>query len=170
MVSAITLIEETSAIVTAFVGHNTVHSSELPDVIASVHRAFSGLSSPKPAEMPARMLRPAVPIKKSVTHDYLISLETGQKLRMLRHHLGKLGMTSDEYRQKWGLPSSYPMVAPAYAARRSEVAKAIGLEARTKRQAAAAPVEASAPAPVPPPAAPAAAPAAKRRGRPKKAA
>jgi predicted transcriptional regulator len=163
------LIEKTSDIIAAFVSHNTVRSSELPEVIASVHKAIAELGSSKPVEEPAPELKPAVPIKKSVTHHYIISLETGQKLRMLSRHLGKLGMTPDQYRQKWGLPSSYPMVAPAYAAQRSERAKAIGFGQRTKGQATASPVEAPAPAPVPPPDAPAA-PATKRRGRPKKAA
>jgi predicted transcriptional regulator len=97
--------------------------TELPALINSVHQALSD-----PGDSPAVPLKPAVPIKKSVTPDYLICLDDGRKLKMLKRHLRTAyGMTPKEYREKWGLASDYPMVAPNYAQRRSELAKAIGL-------------------------------------------
>lgn len=159
MVTESTIIEKTSEIIAAFVGHNTVRSSELPDVIANVYRAFSELGSPKPVEEAAPELKPAVAIKKSVTNDYIVSLEDGRKFKSMKRYLAGLGMTPEQYRQKWGLPGNYPMVAPAYAAKRSELARAAGLGARGRNVKAAAPE----PAPVPEK-------ARRGRGRPKKAA
>lgn len=161
MVDQTIVMEKASEIVAAFVGRNTVRSSELPEVIATVHRAIAGLTSPKVVEEPAPELKPAVPIKKSVTSEYIISLEDGRKFKSMKRYLTGLGMTPEQYRQKWGLPRNYPMVAPAYAAKRSELAKAAGLGARAKSKAVAAPAR----APAPPPAAP----AKKRRVRAKKA-
>lgn len=120
-------IELTADVVAAYVKNNPVPVSALPDLIASVAASLSGLvngSAPAAAEPQ----KPAVPIKKSVTPDYIISLEDGRKFKSLKRHLmTSYGMTPDEYRAKWNLPSDYPMVAPSYAATRSEMAKAIGL-------------------------------------------
>ncbi len=116
-------LESVSKIVSAFVSNNNVSSDELPQLIWTVHEA---LKSTDPAASPPP--EPAVPIKKSVKPGYIICLEDGKKLKMLKRHLRtSYDMSPDEYRQKWGLPSDYPMVAPEYAARRSELAKSIGL-------------------------------------------
>jgi len=112
-----------SEIVSAYVSKNSLPPSELPHLIKTVHDA---LSSPEQAASSAP--EPAVPIKKSIRPDYVICLEDGKKLKMLKRHLRTAyDMSPDEYRQKWGLASDYPMVAPKYAARRSELAKKIGL-------------------------------------------
>lgn len=121
-------------IVSAYVTKNAVPVGELPGLIASVHAALRGLTAPK--EEPPK-LEPAVPIRKSVTPDYLISLEDGKKYKTLKRHLTGLGLTPDEYRKKWGLPPDYPMVAPSYAERRSELARATGLGQKRKKASAA---------------------------------
>ena len=112
-----------SEIVSAYVSKNSLPPSELPLLIKTVHDA---LSSPDQGASSAP--EPAVPIKKSIRPDYVICLEDGKKLKMLKRHLRTAyDMSPDEYRQKWGLASDYPMVAPKYAAKRSELAKKIGL-------------------------------------------
>ena len=112
-----------SEIVSAYVSKNSLPPSELPQLIKTVHDA---LNSPEQGTSSAP--EPAVPIKKSIRPDYVICLEDGKKLKMLKRHLRTaFDMTPDEYRKKWGLSSDYPMVAPKYAARRSELAKQIGL-------------------------------------------
>ena len=113
-------------IVAAYVTHNSVTVSGLPALIKSVHLALTNLGAVEAAPKPEPLV-PAVSIRKSVTPEYLVCLDDGKKFKSLRRHLGSLGMTPDQYRTKWGLPASYPMVAPAYAAKRSELAKAIGL-------------------------------------------
>ncbi len=119
------LIELTAEIVSAYVGNNPVHSGELPSLISSVHMSLSGLGEPK-VQQP--VLKPAVPVKKSVTDDHIICLEDGKKFKSLKRHLRtKYDMSPEEYREKWGLPHDYPMVAPNYAQRRSELAKKMGL-------------------------------------------
>lgn len=118
--------ELTAAIVGAYVTKNPVPVSDLPGVIASVADSIGRLGQ-APAEVAPEPQKPAISIRKSLTHDYLISLEDGQQYRTLKRHLGKLGLTPEEYRAKWGLPADYPMVAPAYAAKRSELAKSLGL-------------------------------------------
>ncbi len=116
-------LESVSKIVSAFVSKNNVSSDELPQLIWTVHEALE--NTDRAASSPPE---PAVPIKKSVKRDYIICLEDGKKLKMLKRHLrNAFDMSPDEYRQRWGLPSDYPMVAPEYAARRSELAKKIGL-------------------------------------------
>lgn len=126
-----TLIALTSDIVAAHVSHNSVAVSDLPLIINNVHGALLGLSG-KAAEL-ARP-EPAVPIKSSIKPDYVVCLEDGKKLKMLKRHLmTHYGMTPDEYRVKWGLPSSYPMVAPNYAEQRRVLAKAIGLGKKKKK-------------------------------------
>ena len=113
-------------IVAAYVTHNSVTPSGLPALLESVHAALTNLGAVEAAPKPEPLV-PAVSIRKSVTPEYLVCLDDGKKFKSLRRHLGSLGMTPDQYRTKWGLPASYPMVAPAYAAKRSELAKAIGL-------------------------------------------
>ncbi len=116
-------LESVSKIVSAYVSNNSLPPSEIPHVIMTVHEGLksSGQATSSPPE-------PAVPIKKSVTPNYVICLEDGRKLKMLKRHLrNAFDMSPDEYRQRWGLPSGYPMVAPEYSARRSELAKKIGL-------------------------------------------
>ncbi len=116
-------LESVSKIVSAYVSNNSLSSSDLPQLIWTVHEALE--SQDQAASSPPE---PAVPIKKSVKPDYVICLEDGKKMKMLKRHLrNAYDMSPDEYRQKWGLPSDYPMVAPEYAARRSELAKKIGL-------------------------------------------
>ena len=117
----------TAEIVSAYVGHHSVAATDLPDLIAKVGKGLAGLGE-APAEPEEEKPTPAVPIKRSVTPDYIICLEDGKKLKMLKRHLQtRYDMTPDEYRQRWGLKDDYPMVAPAYAATRSALAKKIGL-------------------------------------------
>ena len=116
-------------IVAAYVSNNSVAAADLAALIGDVHSALvriaKGAIAPAPVE--AKPI-PAVPIKKSVTPDFIVCLEDGQKFRSLRRHLSaKYGMTPDEYRAKWGLPDDYPVTAPNYAAQRSALAKASGL-------------------------------------------
>ena len=119
------LITFTSDIVAAHVSNNSVAVSDLPLIISSVHGALAGLSG-----QAAEQARPdpAVPIKSSIKPDYVVCLEDGKKLKMLKRHLmTHYGMTPEDYRAKWGLPNDYPMVAPNYAEKRRQLAKAIGL-------------------------------------------
>lgn len=115
----------TSELVAAYVAKNHVQPGELPALIASVHATFDSLGRALVAE--PEKLTPSVPIRKSVTDEYIISLEDGRKFKSMKRYLGLLGMTPEDYRSKWGLPNDYPMVAPAYAAQRSTLAKTIGL-------------------------------------------
>ncbi len=119
----ISSLELVSKIVSAYVSNNSLPSGEISQLIWTVHEALES-----PGQTASSRPEPAVPIKKSVTPNYVICLEDGKKLKMLKRHLkNAFDMSPDEYRQKWGLPSDYPMVAPEYAARRSELAKKIGL-------------------------------------------
>ncbi len=116
-------LESVSKIVSAYVSNNSLSSSELPQLIWTVHEALKSLD--QATSFPPE---PAVPIKRSITPDYVICLEDGKKLKMLKRHLRtSYDMSPDEYRQKWKLPGDYPMVAPNYAAKRSDLAKRIGL-------------------------------------------
>jgi predicted transcriptional regulator len=120
-------VEIIAEIVSAYVSNNPVPAAELPALIVSVAAALGGLASGAAAEAHEPQ-KPAVLIKKSVTPDYIISLEDGKKFKSLKRHLmSHYGMTPDEYRVKWNLPSDYPMVAPNYAAARSQLAKKMGL-------------------------------------------
>lgn len=122
------LMEYATGIVAAYVGRNQILQSDLPGLIKSVYDALAGLSTGMAGTGPAEELKPAVPIKKSVTDEYVICLEDGAKLKMLKRYLmTHYSMTPEEYRAKWKLPPDYPMVAPNYAAARSEMAKRIGL-------------------------------------------
>jgi predicted transcriptional regulator len=113
-------------IVAAYVSHNSVTPGGLPALIESVHGALMNLGVPAAVPEP-KPLVPAVSIRKSINPDYLICLDDGKKFRSLRRHLKGLGMTPEQYRAKWGLPESYPMTAPNYAAKRSAIAKKMGL-------------------------------------------
>ncbi len=116
-------LEFVSKIVSAYVSNNNLPSGELPDLIMTVHETLKS-----PGQAASSPPEPAVPIKRSVTPDYVVCLEDGRKLKMLKRHLRTAyDMSPDEYRQRWELPGDYPMVAPEYAARRSELAKSIGL-------------------------------------------
>ncbi|MGI9501688.1 MAG: MucR family transcriptional regulator [Geminicoccaceae bacterium] len=111
----------------ASVGHHTVAANDLPDLIAMVGKGLAGLGQ-APAEPEEEKPTPAVPIKRSVTPDHIICLEDGKKLKMLKRHLkSRYDMTPDDYRKRWGLKDDYPMVAPSYAAQRSDLAKRLAL-------------------------------------------
>ncbi len=123
--SILEIMELTTEIVTAHVGNNSVDPDTLPHIIQDVYRAMAMIGG---AEEEIEKLRPAVPIKKSVFADYIICLEDGKKLKMLKRHLKTaFNMTPEEYRERWGLSVEYPMVAPNYAEHRSTLAKKIGL-------------------------------------------
>lgn len=126
----------TSGVVAAYVTKNALPPSELPALIASVSAAFEGLGrdkAPEPEE-----LRPPVSIKRSITPDYLISLEDGRQYKSLKRHLAGRGLTPAQYREKWRLPGTYPMVAPNYSRQRSAMAKSLGPgQIRTNARAAA---------------------------------
>jgi len=133
------LLRLSAQIVSAHVGHNSVHAAELPAFIRTVYEALNQVGTPTPDAEP---LIPAVPIKKSVFPGYIVCLEDGKKLKMLKRHLqSSYGMTPDDYRAKWGLPYSYPMTAPDYAARRSELAKENGLGRVPEKLAIEVPVQ-----------------------------
>lgn len=120
-------LDQAAAIVSAYVSNNRLGTAELPSLIADVASALRGLVSTLPP-VPAPSPRPAVPIKKSVTPEYLISLEDGLKFKSLKRALRvRHGLSPDQYRAKWGLPADYPMVAPNYSRARSEMAKSTGL-------------------------------------------
>lgn len=119
-------LDQVAEIVSAYVSNNSVSATDLPALIASTHHAMRSLSATS-AEEQTEELKPAVPIRKSVTPDFLICLDDGKKFKSMKRHLAGLGMTPHEYRAKWGLPSDYPMVAPNYAATRSALAKSSGL-------------------------------------------
>lgn len=121
------LIELSTEIVSAYVSHNSVSVTDLPKLIADVHGALHGLQTNEVA-VPVEELKPAVPIRKSVSADFIICLEDGKKFKSLKRHLRThYNLTPEEYREKWGLPSDYPMVAPSYSATRSKLAKDNGL-------------------------------------------
>lgn len=127
------LLSLTTDIVSAHVSNNTVAVNDLPTLIQEVFKTLSNVGSVAPPA-PERP-QPAVPIKKSITPDFIICLEDGKQLKMLKRHLKTAyDMTPEEYRERWGLPADYPMVAPNYAAHRSNLAKKIGLGTKPKRR------------------------------------
>ncbi len=131
------LLTASAEIVAAYVGQNQIQATTLPDLIRSVHNTLAGLGvgTPVVAERP----KPAVPIGRSVQHDHIVCLEDGVKLKMLKRYLrSHYNMSPEDYRRRWGLPPEYPMVAPAYAERRSEFAKKIGLGKGVRRRTARA--------------------------------
>jgi predicted transcriptional regulator len=123
------VLEYAAEIISAYVSNNSLPASDLPALLQSVHAALAGLATEQVAETEAAAQKePAVPIKKSVTADFIICLEDGKKFKSLKRHLNtSYSMTPDEYRVKWGLASDYPMVAPNYAKARSELATKMGL-------------------------------------------
>jgi len=128
-------VELAAEIVAAFVSNNPLPKGELPALIQAVHSAVERLAAgPESAPPPIEAKAPAVSVRKSITPDYLISLEDGKRYKLLRRHLTRLGLTPAQYRAKWNLPSDYPMIAPNYAAQRSALAKKIGL-GQTPRKA-----------------------------------
>ncbi len=129
------LIEMTTAVVAAYLSNNSVATSQISEVIQTVHHALKGLGDGRREPEP-EPLKPAVPIKKSVTPEYIVCLEDGKHLKMLKRHLRTTyDMTPEEYRTKWGLSADYPMVAPNYAQQRSDFAKKIGLGKQSTRRA-----------------------------------
>ena len=132
------LLEMTADIVSAYVSNNTVSADTVPTLIAQIHAALSGVSE-APAEAEPEPQEPAVPVRKSITPDFLICLEDGRKFKSLKRHLRtKYNMSPEEYRAKWGLPKDYPMVAPNYAKARSDLAKQMGLGQGGRKPARAA--------------------------------
>lgn len=119
------LIELTADIVAAYVSNNSIRPDDMPNLIADVFASIKKLSVPEAQAEEAP--KPRMPIKKTVTHEYIISLEDGKQYRTLKRHLSGVGLTPDQYRAKWSLPADYPMVAPGYAQQRSELAKKLGL-------------------------------------------
>ena len=126
------LLDLTSRIVSAHVSNNTVSVGDLPELIRHVYGTLASLNERSQTQLDRPL--PAVPIRRSVMPDHIVCLEDGKKLKMLRRHLKTAyNMTPDEYRERWSLPADYPMVAPNYAAQRSELAKKIGLGRRSPR-------------------------------------
>ncbi|TCP73611.1 MucR family transcriptional regulator [Rhizobium sp. PP-CC-2G-626] len=130
------VITLTARIVAAYVTKHTITVAQLSDLIGQTRQALGSLAQTAPALAEPEKPTPAVPIRRSIHNDYLICLEDGQQYKTLKRHLmHKFGMTPDQYREKWGLPEDYPMVAPGYSARRSELAKGLGLGIKRIRQA-----------------------------------
>ncbi len=147
------IIDLSTEVVSSYLTNNKLAASEIPALIASVHGALDALASGK-VEEPTPELHPAISIKKSITPDAIICLEDGKAFKSLKRHLRtKYNLSPEDYRAKWGLPTSYPMVAPNYAASRSALAKNMGLGQQRRKMTAAAP-----------------APAPKPKGRPRKSA
>lgn len=124
-----------AGIVAAYVSRNAVPADAVPDIIRSVHQALRQLNGHAVAAAPEERPKPAVPVGRSVQHDYIVCLEDGKKLKMLKRYLrSRYNLSPDDYRRRWGLAPDYPMVAPAYAARRSDFAKKIGLGRGVRRR------------------------------------
>lgn len=131
------IIHLVADIVSAYVSNNSVPAAELPALIATTHAAISTLGSPVAAPVEEKPV-PAISIKKSITPEYLICLEDGKKFKSLKRHLRTAyDMSPEQYRQKWSLPADYPMVAPAYAEARSNLAKQMGLGQQRRKSAGA---------------------------------
>ena len=127
-------IELTAEIVSAYVSNNTVPASEIPSLISQVYSALSRVSG-KTGDVTAEPLKPAISLKKSITPEYIVCLEDGKKFKSLKRHLRtQYSMTPEQYREKWGLGADYPMVAPNYAAARSQLAKQMGLGQQRRRR------------------------------------
>jgi len=127
-------IDLTASIVSAYVGNNPIPAAEIPALINVVHGALLRVSAGR-AEAPPEPAKPAVSVKKSITADYLVCLEDGKRFKSLKRHLRtQYNMTPEQYRDKWGLPPDYPMVAPNYAVARSQLAKKMGLGQQQQRR------------------------------------
>jgi predicted transcriptional regulator len=130
----LSFVDLTAGIVSAYVSHNPVTAAEIPALINQVHLALAQASSGRPQGQPEPP-RPVVSVKKSITPDYLICLEDGKRFKSLKRHLRtQYNLSPDQYRDKWGLPRDYPMVAPNYAATRSRLAMQIGLGQKRRRR------------------------------------
>jgi len=127
-------IELTADIVSAYVSNNSVQAGDIPSLINQVHSALMRVSTGQ-SDAPTEPLKPAVPVKKSITPEYIVCLEDGKKFKSLKRHLRtQYNMTPEQYRDKWDLPTDYPMVAPNYAAARSQLAKQMGLGQQRRRR------------------------------------
>ena len=127
-------IDLTTTIVSAYVSNNPMPASDVPGLIGQIHAALLKVSNGR-AELPLEPAKPAVPVKKSMTADYLICLEDGKRFKSLKRHLRtQYSMTPEQYRDKWGLPPDYPMAAPNYAVARSQLAKKMGLGQQRRRR------------------------------------
>jgi len=127
-------IELTADIVSAYVSNNSVQAGDIPSLINQVHSALMRVSTGQ-SDTPTEPLKPAVPVKKSITPEYIVCLEDGKKFKSLKRHLRtQYNMTPEQYRDKWDLPTDYPMVAPNYAAARSQLAKQMGLGQQRRRR------------------------------------
>jgi predicted transcriptional regulator len=127
-------IDLTANIVSAYLSNNPTPAAEIPNLISQIHAALQRVSNGRP-ETPAEPAKPAVPLKKSVTPDYIVCLEDGKRFKSLRRHLRtQYNITPEQYRDKWGLPADYPMVAPNYAVARSQLAKKMGLGQQRRRR------------------------------------
>jgi len=128
------ILRWSAEIVAAYVAQNSLPAHAIGDLITQVHGALSGLGQQPAPEPEAERRKPAVPISRSIQHDFIVCLEDGKKLKMLKRYLrSRYDLSPEEYRRRWGLPPEYPMVAPAYAARRSDFAKKIGLGRGVRR-------------------------------------
>ena len=124
----------TAEIVSAYVSNNTVASGDIPALISQVHSALQRVNNGE-TQLSSEALKPAVPVKKSINPDFIVCLEDGKKFKSLKRHLRtQYGMSPEAYREKWNLPSDYPMVAPNYAAARSQLAKQMGLGQQRRRR------------------------------------
>lgn len=122
------ILKQVAQIVAAYVSKNAVEAKDLPGIIKNVHATLANIGAEPAPTTPSTTRKPAVPVKKSVQNDYIVCLEDGKKLKMLKRYLrARYKLSPDEYRARWGLPMDYPMVAPNYAQRRSDFAKKIGL-------------------------------------------
>ena len=126
-------VELAAEVVAAYVSNNPLPKSDLPNLILAVHSSLARLGSEPQQAVPRAEASPAVPIRRSVTPDYLICLEDGKRFKSLRRHLRLHSLTPEQYREKWKLPSDYPMVAPNYAAQRSALATKIGLGQKRRK-------------------------------------
>jgi predicted transcriptional regulator len=132
--AAKSFIDLTANIVSAYVSNNPTPASEIPSLINQIHAALLKVSTGR-AELPLEPAKPAVPVKKSMTADYLICLEDGKRFKSLKRHLRtQYSLTPEQYRDKWNLPADYPMVAPNYAVARSQLAKKMGLGQQRRRR------------------------------------
>ncbi|MGB6538722.1 MAG: MucR family transcriptional regulator [Xanthobacteraceae bacterium] len=130
-------IELTAQIVAAYVANNSVPSAEIGNLIGQVHAALKHVSTGQTptAVEPLKPVKPAVPVKRSINSEYIVCLEDGKRFKSLKRHLrSQYNITPEQYREKWGLPSDYPMVAPSYAAARSQLAKQMGLGQQRRRR------------------------------------
>ncbi|MBY0295474.1 MAG: MucR family transcriptional regulator [Methylobacterium sp.] len=121
------LVELTADIATAYLSHNHVQSGDIPKVLAEIHGALQGALQLRTASQPTQVKASPAEIRRSITHEVLISFEDGKPYKTLRRHLARLGLTPETYRQKWGLPHDYPMTSADYSKRRSDLARALTL-------------------------------------------